>query len=238
MRKIYSIILVFLSVHNFSSAQDMYLPPPPPNELFSTTIEEYKRMKLEEKRKLDSVRLMSDLQRIKAQAEIQRLYRAGNAKKEDPTAVSIEVGLEKLRSALNPDDPTLRAQAVPMDHSNAADNHTTIDAGVAQVDTNAAATSQPQQTYPGYVQNTTKAIPTNEKNFSRFANSPCFQTLGYIPDDPGLEDRYRRCEESKLKDQIAKVSLWVVIVAGLLGTAWYAFKAVNPSKGSKTSILR
>jgi len=78
-----------------------------------------------------------------------------------------------------------------------------------------------------------ESLPTttvNGSDFSRFANSPCFQTLGYIPNDPGLEERYRRCEESKRNDQIAKIGLWAVIIAGLLGIAWFSFKSYTKSK--------
>lgn len=230
-------VVAFILALNISKAQDMYVPPPQENPLFSTTIEEYKRKKFEEKLKLDSERLVFNRQRQKVLAEIQQKNRPVNSSKGDPAAVNIEQGLENLRTALNPETPTLRAQAVPKDLSNTSDD-LYLDTGTVYTDTNAAATSQPQQTGQSYVQPTTEAVPINQNNFSRFANSPCFQTLGYIPDDPGLEERYRRCEESKRNDQIAKVSLWLAIIAGLLGAAWFAFKAFNPSKGSKTRTLR
>lgn len=230
MRKIYSITVYLLAVFNISSAQEIYFPSETSPQLFSPIIEEYKRRRFEEKLKLDSERIEFDLKRAKSQSEIQRLFRADGTKSDDLTAVSIEEGLEKLRKALNPETPTLRSLAAPEMLSNASDHLT--------IDTTADFVSQPLQTGQSYVQPTTKLVPINQNNFSRFANSPCFQTFGYIPDDPGLEERYRRCEESKRNDQIAKVSLWAAIIAGLLGAAWFAFKAFNPSKGSKARALR
>lgn len=228
MRKIYSITVYLLAVYNISSAQEIYFPSETSPQLFSPIIEEYKRRRFGEKLKLDSERLEFDLQRAKSQSEIQRLFRADGTKSEDLTAVSIEEGLEKLRKALNPETPTLRSLAAPEMLSNTS-NDFTIDA--------TAAASQSKQTGQGYVQPTTKEVPITQNNISRYTNSPCFQTLGYIPNDPGLEERYRRCEESKSNDQIANVILWIAIVAGLLGAAWFAFKALKLSRGGKTRIL-
>ena len=56
-------------------------------------------------------------------------------------------------------------------------------------------------------------IDNNSRNIDRYQNSPCYQTLGFIPSDPNLEQKYIACESQKsVSNNISYLKFGVPII--------------------------
>lgn len=60
-------------------------------------------------------------------------------------------------------------------------------------------------------------IDNNTKNIDRYLKSPCFQSLGFIPSDPNLEQKYLACEAYKRNSELIKYAKIIgPIIIGLI----------------------
>ena len=115
---------------------------------------------------------------------------------------NLQAGYQKLQETLNPDNSSIQTNAQP------------IELPATTQDLNSSNTNH------------------NANNISRYMNSPCFQVLGYNPNNPDLERSYQECEKSKRIEQterILKVFLIILFTLGFVALFIYFLKRKNKS---------